>query len=71
MTPEAIASLIINLVVILIGILLVLRGRVLRKKGTPIGHSASSNDTSISTAFIVCGVLLAVTHLYKLLHVFI
>lgn len=69
MTPEVV-SVIINLLLILVGVLLIHRGRVLRKKGTPIGHSASSNDTSISTAFIVVGGLLAMTHLYKLFLVF-
>ncbi len=65
------SSLIINFVVIIISIALIIRGKSLRDNKSSSGISASSNDTSTGTTFIVCGLLLFLTYIVKIVEMFI
>ena len=64
-------SLIINAVVIIISIALIIRGKSLRDNKSSSGLSASSNETSTGTALIVCGLLLFLTQIVKIVEMFV
>ena len=71
MVPELMYSLIINAVVIIISIALIIRGKSLRDNKSSSGLSASSNETSTGTALIVCGLLLFLTQIVKIVEMFV
>ena len=66
MTAETTTSFIINALAIIIAIALIMRGKILRDKKSSKGISASSNETSTGTAFIICGLVLLITQVIKL-----
>lgn len=65
MTPESTSSLSVYALVMLVSVVLILIGRSLRNSKSSRGISASSNDTSTGTAFMVVGALLFLSYLYK------
>ncbi|GAB1620521.1 hypothetical protein AAOGI_05710 [Agarivorans albus] len=70
METEVLSSLALHLTIILCAVALVVWGKVLRDRKSSAGNSASSNDTSTGTTLIVCGGLLAITQVAKLIELF-
>jgi len=64
------SALIINGVMIIISIALIIKGKLLRDNKSSSGISASSNETSAGTAFIICGVLIFIAHVVKMIESF-
>jgi hypothetical protein len=67
---DILSSLALHLTIILCAVALVVWGKVLRDRKSSAGNSASSNDTSTGTTLIVCGGLMAITQVFKLLELF-
>lgn len=70
-SQELIASLIFNGVLIIVSIALIIRGKSDRDNKSSIGISASSNETSTGTTLIVCGLLLFLTSIVKIVKMFV
>ncbi|WP_163134422.1 hypothetical protein [Agarivorans sp. Alg241-V36] len=70
METDILSSLALHLTIILCAVALVVWGKVLRDCKSSAGNSASSNDTSTGTTLIVCGGLMAITQVFKLLELF-
>jgi len=65
--PEFMASLTVIGVTMIISLGIIIKGKSLRQNKNSIGPSASSNNTSISTSLMVCGLLLFLTQVFKLI----
>lgn len=70
-SPELISFLIINIVLLIVAIAFIIRGKLLRDRKSSSGISASSNETSTGTALIVCGLLLLLTGIVQIAKMFV
>lgn len=70
-SPELISFLIINIVLLIVAIAFIIRGKLLRDRKSSSGISASSNETSTGTALIVCGLLLLLTGMVQIAKMFV
>lgn len=70
MIPELITSLLISAIVFFVSIALIIKGKKLRDSKSSGGISASSNETSTGTSFIVCGLLLFITQIINVAKLF-
>lgn len=67
MPSDALSTVIVYSCILIIATGMVWRGKFMRDNKSSSGLSASSNATSAGTTFIVCGVLLFVSSIAKII----
>lgn len=71
MVNESLLSVVLNVFMLVAGVILIIKGKDVRKAAKPIGNTASSNQTSISTTLMLVGAMLVLSQFYSLLEIMI
>lgn len=71
MVNESLLSVVLNVFMLVAGVILIIKGKAVRKAAKPIGNTASSNQTSISTTLMLVGAMLVLSQFYSLLEIMI